>query len=240
MGELVLPMLDNTVAAAIAERATIVLPGTIYNYGPDTFPVLSEDSPQRPTTRKGLIRVEWNGACGPQLSTDVASSSSARATSSARTSATVGSSQGLVKPGRPVTAIQLPGAPGVAHQWSYVPDVARAMVALLEHRDRLEPFENFHMAGHWDVDGTQMADSIARAVVRHGGDAPKRKAFPWWLVALASPIVVTFREMREMRYLWREPVRMSNARLVEVLGYEAPHATRRSGHDHIGRTGLLR
>jgi hypothetical protein len=28
-------MLDNTLAAAAAERATIVLPGTIYNYGPD-------------------------------------------------------------------------------------------------------------------------------------------------------------------------------------------------------------
>jgi nucleoside-diphosphate-sugar epimerase len=39
---------------------------------------------------------------------------------------------------------------------------------------------------------------------------------------LASPIVTTFREMREMRYLWREPVCMNNARLKAVLGDE-PH-----------------
>ena len=39
---------------------------------------------------------------------------------------------------------------------------------------------------------------------------------------LASPFVATFREMREMRYLWREPVRMDNARLTAVLGRE-PH-----------------
>src|SRR5690242_9533711 len=32
--ELVLPMVDNTIAAAIAERATVVLPGTVYNFGP--------------------------------------------------------------------------------------------------------------------------------------------------------------------------------------------------------------
>ena len=56
--ELVLPMLDNSIAAATALRATLVLPGTIYNFGPDAFPVLSEDSPQHPVTRKGAIRVE--------------------------------------------------------------------------------------------------------------------------------------------------------------------------------------
>jgi nucleoside-diphosphate-sugar epimerase len=43
--ELVLPMLDNTIAAASAVGATIVLPGTVYNFGPDAFPVLTEESP---------------------------------------------------------------------------------------------------------------------------------------------------------------------------------------------------
>jgi nucleoside-diphosphate-sugar epimerase len=47
-------------------------------------------------------------------------------------------------------------------------------------------------------------------------------AFPWWLLTLASPFVATFREMREMRYLWREPVRMDNTRLIAALGRE-PH-----------------
>jgi nucleoside-diphosphate-sugar epimerase len=56
--ELVLPMLNNSIAAATTLRATLVLPGTIYNFGPDAFPVLTEDSPQNPVTRKGAIRVE--------------------------------------------------------------------------------------------------------------------------------------------------------------------------------------
>ena len=55
---LVLPMIDNSIAAAKATGARIVLPGTIYNYGDDAFPVLVEDSPQNPVTRKGRIRVE--------------------------------------------------------------------------------------------------------------------------------------------------------------------------------------
>jgi nucleoside-diphosphate-sugar epimerase len=55
---LALPMLANTIAAAKAARATIVFPGTVYNYGPDAFPTVRENSPQNPRTRKGSIRVE--------------------------------------------------------------------------------------------------------------------------------------------------------------------------------------
>lgn len=51
---LVLPMLDNSIAAANGAR--ILLPGTVYNYGPDAFPSISEDAPQHPLTRKGRIR----------------------------------------------------------------------------------------------------------------------------------------------------------------------------------------
>src|SRR5258708_32829681 len=54
----VLPMIDSTIAAAKAVGARIVLPGTIYNFGSDVFPVLHEDSLQHPSTRKGAIRVE--------------------------------------------------------------------------------------------------------------------------------------------------------------------------------------
>jgi len=130
-------------------------------------------------------------------------------------------SLGLIKPGQAVKHINLPGDPGVGHQWSYLPDVARTMVELLARRETLAPFAAFHMAGHWDTDGTQMAASISRVVERTGGGTRLRR-FPWWLVGLVSPFVTTFREMLEMRYLWRKPVRMNNAHLLSVLGAE-PH-----------------
>jgi nucleoside-diphosphate-sugar epimerase len=96
------------------------------------------------------------------------------------------------------------------------------MIELLARRDSLEAFSAFHMAGHWDADGWQMVKSIQRAVARRVGKEPRTSAFPWWLISLASPLVTTFREMREMRYLWREPLRMDNARLIAILGRE-PH-----------------
>jgi nucleoside-diphosphate-sugar epimerase len=78
------------------------------------------------------------------------------------------------------------------------------------------------MAGHWDADGSQMSESIQRVVAHRSGRAPRISAFPWWLLSLLSPFVATFREMREMRYLWRTPIRMDNCRLNSVLGKE-PH-----------------
>jgi nucleoside-diphosphate-sugar epimerase len=220
--EFVLPMLDNSIAAACAGHATIVLPGTVYNFGPAEFPVLTERSPQRPVTRKGAIRVEMERRLA------AASQNGARALI-VRAGDFFGPqpgnnwfSQGLVKPGKPVTTVTNPGSPGVGHQWAYIPDVARTMVELLARRDSLEPFAAFHMAGHWDTDGSQILQSIQRVVSRRTGKQPRVTAFPWWLLSLASPFVATFREMREMRYLWRAPVRLANHRRTALLGRE-PH-----------------
>lgn len=221
-GELVLPMVDNTIAAAQAVGATIVLPGTVYNFGPSAFPTLREDSPQEPLTRKGAIRVQMEQRLQ-------AASRQGCKVIVVRAGDFFGPkpgnswfSQGLIKPGLPVKAISMPGAPGVGHQWSYLPDVARTMVALVQRRETLEPFAVFHMAGHWDADGTQMAAAISRAVIKRGGAKPAVRAFPWWLTAMAAPFVPTLWELREMRYLWNVPVGMSNVKLVAILGQE-PH-----------------
>lgn len=225
--ELVLPMIDNTIAAARAHGATVVLPGTVYNYGRDAFPVLHEDAPQHPRTRKGALRVEMERrlqqATVPHPLEETCRVIIVRAGDFFGPQA--GNSwfaQGLVQPGRPVTTVKQPGAPGIGHQWSYLPDAAHAMVLLLERRAELPAFARFHLAGHWDADGTQMAAAIGRAVVAQGGQAPRVQAFPWWLVTLVSPFVTTLRELREMRYLWQQPVRMANDRLRAVLG-EEPH-----------------
>ena len=220
--QLVLPMVANTIAAARDVGATIVLPGTIYNYGPDAFPILSEQSPQHPVTRKGAIRVEMERRLeeyarggGRVLIVRAGDFFGSKAGNS-------WFGQGLIKAGSPVTTVYRPGDVGVGHEWSYLPDVARTVVELLEKGDSLESFATVHMAGHWDADGSLMTDAIRRVVARRTGIEPRVAAFPWWLLTLAAPFVTTFREMREMRYLWRNPLRMDNARLEAVLGQE-PH-----------------
>ena len=207
----------NTIAAARANGARILLPGTVYSYGPDAFPNVTETSPQNPLTRKGLIRVEM------ERRLRIAAASGARVLI-VRAGDFFGPkaannwfSQGLIKPGQPVSKITNPGRRGIGHQWAYLPDVAETMAQLLEREDALEDFALFHMNGHWDADGVQMAQAIQRVV---GNPKLKVRAFPWSLVWLASPFVPLFRELAEMRYLWKTPVRMTNGRLVAMLGSE--------------------
>lgn len=220
--DLVVPMIDNTIAAAQAEGATIVLPGTVYNFGPDAFPLLEEDARQHPVTKKGAIRVEMESRLQR-------ASEAGTQTLIVRAGDFFGPnagnnwfSQGLVKPGQPVKKISNPSGRGTGHQWAYLPDVARTMIELIARRDTLGRFARFHMGGHWDEDGAQIAAAIQRAVERRAGRTPPIASFPWWVLPLAAPFNTTLRELGEMRYLWRTPVRMSNARLVATLGRE-PH-----------------
>jgi nucleoside-diphosphate-sugar epimerase len=217
-GELVLPMLDSTLAAARATGARVLLPGTVYNYGPDAFPELDETSPQNPVTRKGAIRVELERRLRAAAESGEAKVLIVRAGDFFGPEA--GNNwfaQGLIKPGQPVTVITNPGQRGIGHAWAYLPDVAETMVRLVEREEALEAFSTFHMRGHWDEDGTRMIAAIRAAI---GQPDLKVRAFPWWLLGLASPFVPLFRELKEMRYLWETPVHMNNARLLAVLGTE--------------------
>lgn len=216
--ELVLPMLDNSLAAAKASGARLLLPGTIYNFGPDAFPEPNEDSPQNPISRKGWIRVEMERRLRAAAA-DGVRSLIVRAGDFFGPRAANNWFAQLVKPGKPVSSISNPGRSGIGHQWAYLPDVAQTMVALVEREDLLEPFAVFHLHGHWDQDGTRMAQAIRRVV---GTPGIKVRSFPWWVVTAASPFVPLFRELKEMRHLWQQPVRMGNARLLDVLGHE-PH-----------------
>ncbi len=220
--ELVLPMLDHTIAAARTQRATIVLPGNVYNYGPETFPLIAEDAPQHPLTRKGAIRVEMERRLEAAAEEGAARVLIVRAGDFfGPRSSSNWFSQGMVKSGRPVVSIQLPG-PGVAHQFAYLPDVAQTVVQLLARRQTLPAFARFHMAGHWDPDGRTLGRAVKRVVRRQSGTEPVLKTFPWWLLRLVSPVVPTLRELMEMRYLWIQPLRLDNRRLVDMLGAE-PH-----------------
>jgi nucleoside-diphosphate-sugar epimerase len=217
---LVLPMIDNTIAAARKSGARIVLPGTVYNYGPDAFPVLTERSAQRPGTRKGALRVELERRLEAAAAEGVRSLI-VRAGDFFGPSGHGNSwlSGAMIKPGSAVRSVIYPGRRGVGHQWAYMPDVAQTILRLLDRDARLPAFATYHMRGHWDEDGTMMVAALGRA---SGRDTIKVRAFPWPLVWLLQPFSTLFREMQEMRYLWREPIRMDNARLVAALDAE-PH-----------------
>ena len=215
----VLPMLRNTLSAARQSGARIVLPGTVYNYGPETFPVIAENAPQQPRTRKGAIRVQMEtllreaGAQGVRSLIVRAGDYFGPATGNNWFAQ-------MVTAGKPVSHVMRIGKKGIGHQWGYLPDVAETMLRLLDIEDRLNDVENVHMAGHWDDNGMRMVEAVQRVAAR----PVSVRAFPWWLLAVIWPFVRLLRELHEMRYLWMRPVRLDNARLLELLGNE-PHTS---------------
>jgi len=217
---LALPMLENTIAAAKASGARIFFPGTVYNFGPDAFPLVSESAPQHPQTRKGAIRVEMEtalrAACADNVRVLIL-----RAGDWFGPDLSVNSwfNTGIVKPGQPLKSVVYPGQPKTGHAWAYLPDFAETALRLIERDAELPPFAVFHFDGHWFEQGVEIAEAVREAA---GDQLLPIRRFPWWLVNIASPFVETFRELREMTYLWRQPLRLDNRRLVAFLG-EEPH-----------------
>ena len=217
--ELAVPMLRNSIAAARQTGAHLLFPGTVYNYGPDAFPLLTETSPQRPRTRKGKIRVEMEKALvtfardGGRVTILRAGDFFGPHTGNSWFS------EGMIKPGKPLRSITDPGKPGVGHNWAYLPDVGETFAALAEDHPAPHHFESYHFGGHWFEDGREFAERIR--ITSGQEDIPIRR-LPWRLMLLISPVVPLFHELAEMRYLWRRPVRLDNQKLIARLGYE-PH-----------------
>ncbi|MBX3481047.1 MAG: NAD(P)H-binding protein [Caulobacter sp.] len=232
----VLPMIDSSITAARASGARILLPGTIYNFGPDAFPLLGEESPQHPATRKGAIRVQLEARLEAAAAEGVRSLVLRAGDYFGPRPGNGWFSGAMVSPGQPVREIRYPGKAGVGHAWAYLPDVARTFARLAAREAELGPFARFHFAGHWDHDGRQMIEAIRRAM----GDPDIRvSGLPWSLLPLMAPFNETMRELIEMKGFWRAPAALDNARLVHFLGEEPHTPLNRAVRDSMAALGCL-
>ncbi len=121
-GEVVLPMIDNTIAAAKAlGGARIVLPGTIYNFDPTRTTVIREESPQEPRGPKGVIRVAMERRL-EDASPDCPALILRAGDYFGPGAGSSWFAQAMVAPGKPVRRLINP-AKGVGHSWAYLPDL---------------------------------------------------------------------------------------------------------------------
>lgn len=213
----VLPMFDNAMAAARAQGARLLLPGNVYNYGPDARGRIAEDAPQHPLTRKGRIRVEMERRLRTAGQDGVKSLVLRAGDFFGLRTQTGWMGRVMFQAGKPLRSLTYPGPRDVRHAWAYLPDLAETAARLLDREAELSAVASFHFAGH-ALTGQEMTRAF-EAVVGHRLPV---KSFPWLALNAIGPFNETFRELSEMRYLWRETVLMDNARLVAVLG-EEPH-----------------
>ncbi len=215
-----IPMLANSVEAAAASGATILFPANVYVFSPASGPVVTEDTPKAPTTRKGKVRLEMEAMLEAAARERGVRSISLRAGDFFGPGVS-GSwfAQVVAKGGLEARRIDDPARPGTGHAWAFVPDLAEAFGRLVDRRGSLKPFTLLHFGGHWIADGRMLTEAVQRAIGRP--DVPIRP-FRWFTVWLGAPFVPFLREVIEMLWLWKHPLRLDNARLESLIGPE-PH-----------------
>lgn len=215
--EMCMPLARNVMAACEASGALHLFPGNVYNFGSPLPVELSEDLPFNPTSRKGRIRVEmehhFESAAGERgIRTAIL-----RAGDFFGGTGT-GSWFDLVMTKKLGKGVYTTAGPAnLVHEWAYLPDLARAFVALVENAGELGPFEVFHFTGH-AVTELQMKAAAEQALCK-----PLRlSTLPWWTVRLAGVVNAMMWEIAEMSYLRLQPHRLVSGRLEAVIG-TVPH-----------------
>ena len=157
------------IAAAEGSGATLMFPGSVWNYGRDMPEVLDENTPMHPTMRKGRMRVEIEQrireACDRGMRAIVL-----------RAGDFFGSGRGswfdlVVVKELEKNRITYPGPDDVVHPWAYVPDLAETAVRLAERRADFGAFETFGFPGH-AVTGREMIDGDRGRHAQQGQRAP--------------------------------------------------------------------
>jgi nucleoside-diphosphate-sugar epimerase len=210
-----LPLAYSAITATETAGATLLFPGNLYNYGSPLPPVITESAAMRPSSHKGQMRVAiedrmaeaaergmraivvragdfYGGGHGSWLDLVVAKE---------------------IASGR----LTYPGRLDATHEWTYLPDLAAAMVRLAAMRETLPSFATFGFSGH-AATGHEFTTAIARAA----RSKLQVKRMTWWLIHTLRPLIPLCRELSEIAYLWNEPHRIDGGKLAAAIG-AVPH-----------------
>jgi len=205
----------NVIAAADKAETTILFPGNVYGLGAQTSSPLSENATNHPAGHKGELRVRLEDSL-----LHATEEGSVKRVIVLRAGDYFGPTvrNGLVDPifenaaaGKPMRVL---GNLEAAHQWAYVPDLARAAIGLLAIEDRLKPYEVFNFAG---TVADPERDFLQQIAEQAGHPGLAIRVLPWSAIKLAAMFDSVVRELIELRYLYDESVILEGSKLLRTL-----------------------
>jgi nucleoside-diphosphate-sugar epimerase len=200
----------GAINAAEGNGATLLFPGSVWNYGPAMPPVLDEATSMLPSARKGIMRVEMEQrireACDRGMRAIVL-----------RAGDFFGGGRGswfdlVVVKDIARQRLTYPGPLDIVHPWAYLPDFAATLLKLVERRANFHPFETFGFPGH-AITGHQLLAAIEGATKAKFNV----RQMSWWLLKTFGQISALGRELSELEYLWRVPHRISGEKLKAAI-----------------------
>lgn len=196
------------IATAKETGATVMLPGNVYNFGAGSPDVLSEKTPHAAKNPLGRIRIEMEAAYRKSgVRTIILRGGDFIDTKDSGNWFDMIMTKNIDK-GR----FTYPGNATIPHAWAYLPDMARALVALAEKRDDLATFEDIPFPGY-TLSGQEMCAALELVANR-----PMRlKTMSYLPLRLLSPFWKMGAKLVEMSYLWSMPHRLDNRKFDALL-----------------------
>ncbi len=205
----------NVIAAARSAKATILFPGNVYGLGAQTEAALAEDAQNHPVGHKGELRARLEDSL--LHSTE---EGSVRRVIVLRAGDYFGPTvrNGLVDPifenaaaGKPMRTF---GNLKAAHQWAFVPDLARTALDLLDIEEGLKAYEIFNFAG---TVASPQRDFLEQVAQQAGHPGLAIRVLPWSAMKLAAMFDAVVRELMELRYLYDQSVILEGSKLRRTL-----------------------
>ena len=236
--ETVLPMTEAALALCRALKATLMVPGNIYNFGKSMPSLLHEDTPQRAQTVKGRIRIVME---------DAIRASEVRAIV-IRAGDFFGSGKGSWFDQSMVGRLQkgiltYPGGADVPTAWAYLPDLARTFAAVAKRRDELDAFEVLHFGGY-RLTGRDWVEALQPIAQRAGwvkpGTTLALRRMPWAVIRMGAWFMPQWASLMEMQYLWDTPHALDNTKLQALIGQEPHTPLELAAKSALADLGLLK
>jgi nucleoside-diphosphate-sugar epimerase len=204
-----LPAAEQAVlAAAGTAGAVVTFPESLYAYGPVDGP-MTEDLPRNATRGKLGIRAELLRARAASPTPNVSVAASDFYGPLVRVSHAGERLVPALLAGRRVTMI---GSLDRPHSFTYVPDLARAMITASQTPSLWGQF--LHAPTAPAPTQREIAQAFSRAA---GLDEPRLSAVPAWVLKLAGLVSVDSRELAETSYMFARPFVLDSSRSEALL-----------------------
>ena len=208
-----LPPAEAAVLAAAGRAgAVVVFPESLYAYTRTDAP-MTEDGPRDARGGKRGVRTDLLAARAASPTPTVSVVASDVFGPHATVNAHAGERMlSAVLGGKTLRVI---GSPDRIHTFTYLPDLARAMIAAADRADLREGGDAvLHAPSGPAVTQRQMAQAYAGAA----GTTARVAAIPGWVLTLGSLVPGSVRELAEMRYQFEAPFVMGSTTSQRALG----------------------